>query len=136
MKRFTYAILVLMLLLSIAGCSTPAEQTSEPAASEPAAASDVVVFTDAVLERMVREQMEKPEGDITLAEAAEVGALVLDLEWQREIPEETQIKDISALQYFVNLDQLSFNNHAVSDLSPLAGLVKAERNCLRQQSCY
>jgi len=122
MKRFIYTMLILTLLLGFSACSTSEGQPDEAASSEPVTKTDVVIFNDPILESMVREQMGKPEGDITLAEAAEIKNFNFDLEWQPEIPEETQIKDISAMQYFVNLEQLSFSNNAVSDLSPIAGL--------------
>ena len=70
----------------------------------------------------MREQMGKPTGDITFEEAAAVHVLKMEVEWQQNIPEETQFKDISALQYFTGLEQLEFSNNAVSDLSPLAGM--------------
>jgi internalin A len=99
------------------------EPTEEPT-PEPTPA--VVVFTDEVLEEKVRAAMNKPSGDITLAEAEAVTELDLSIEPGKPLP---RIKDISALIYFTNLTTLklawSFNsNEAEVDISPLAGLTK------------
>ncbi len=115
------SILGLALLFSLAACGVPAAENVNPETTSESA-EDIVVFTDPVLERMVREAMDKPEGDITVAEAAAVKVLDLDIEWQS--PEEMRIKDISALKYFINLDQLQLQFHAITDVSPLAGLTK------------
>lgn len=127
MKKVAVLSLATLLAVFLAACGSPAQQAAQTTAQEPTEAAtnpDVIVFNDPVLEQMVREQMNKPEGDITITEAKQVKELDFDLEWQPEIPPETQIHDISALQYFVNLEKLEFNCHAVSDLSPLTSLTK------------
>lgn len=86
----------------------------------------VVAFIDAALEKKVRAAMNKPEDDITVADAEAVTELNLSNEWQPQIPEELQIRDLSALQYFVNLTKLDLTFNAITDISPLAGLTKME----------
>ncbi len=86
-----------------------------------AAAAGVVAFKDPVLEKGVRAALKKPTGDITAAEAATVKELELSIDWGS--PEEMMIKDISGLEHFVNLEMLGMQFHAVTDISPLAGLV-------------
>jgi len=103
------------MCISFIACGVPAESK----------ASDTVVFNDPVLEAMVRKAMYRTEDEaITYAEAEMVTELNLGIEWQQQIPEETQIKDISGLEYFINLTSLDLSFHAISDISPLAGLTK------------
>ncbi len=85
---------------------------------------EVIVFRDPVLERMVREAMKRPDGDITFADARAVKELRLNIDYQQEYPAGTRITSIEGLQYFVNLELLELHFHDISDISPLAGLVK------------
>ena len=86
----------------------------------------VVRFNDPVLEARVREQMGIPQGDITARDAAAVTRLDFNMEWQENIPEETQIRDLTGIEYFVNLRELSFNFHAVRDIGMLPTLARLE----------
>ncbi|MFH1511851.1 MAG: leucine-rich repeat domain-containing protein [Bacillota bacterium] len=106
MKKVKSAVLTLVLLLSLC----------VPALI--AGAEDVVVFTDPVLEARVREQMDKPEGDITAADAERVDQLSLN----RENEDDPPIRDISSLQHFKNLFMLSLINNEVEDISALSGM--------------
>lgn len=125
MKRTIYLILALLMILGLAACGAPVgdtapTQTEMPAIQKP----EVVAFDDPLLEKMVRGAMDKPDGDITLEEAGAVTELVLSIEWQQEPAEGTQIKDISGLENFTNLENLELHFHAISDISPLTGLTK------------
>ena len=141
MKRPLHTLLAVLLTISLAACRTPAVTTTPsipnapaPAAPVPAvtmtppvsvtAAPAVVTFTDPVLEEMVRGAMGKPEGDITVAEAAKVTRLNLSNEWQRYISDKTVIRDIAGLEHFTNLENLDLSFHAIADVSALAGLAK------------
>jgi hypothetical protein len=66
MKR-AFCLLFALLFLCLAACAVPAPDASAP--PEEAAAPAIVVFADPVLEQMVRAEMNKPEGDITVFEA-------------------------------------------------------------------
>ncbi|MPM48742.1 Internalin-A [bioreactor metagenome] len=81
---------------------------------------DKIFFSDPVLEERVRETINKPTGDITVADALKVTELDLPNEWQENIPYEMQIHDISPLMYFCNLFKLSLPNHAISDISAVS----------------
>ncbi len=124
MKKFLYLMVALALLLALTACGAPSTETEDSTTEEAVteAENDIVVFTDPVLESMVREAMGKPEGDITIVEAEAMAELHLDIEFQS--PEEMRIKDITTLKYFVNLEQLELQFHAITDISPLAGLLK------------
>lgn len=115
MKKVIGIIVVLLIAFGAVACAPAQEPAAEPG-------YEVVVFNDPVLEEKVREAMNKPDGDITVAEAEAVKELRLDTEWQS--PKETQIKDITALKYFVNLERLELSFHAITDISPLSGLVQ------------
>lgn len=135
MKKRMSILPAILLILSLIACTTPtaAPTPTIPAGGEPAATmtplaavteeSAVVSFEDPLLEEMVRGAMGRPEGDITVAEAAAVTRLNLSNEWQRFF-EETPIQDIGGLEHFTSLEYLDLSSHAVSDISPLAGLTK------------
>ena len=126
MKRSLLICFVVLFTLCFAACSAPTATSTTPQPQPEATATPPqnVTFTDPVLEKMVRAAMNKPEGDITIAEAEAVKELKLSIDWQQEPVEGTQIKDINGLENFKNLENLELHFHAISDISPLAGLTK------------
>lgn len=121
MKRFISVLLLILLAASLAACSQP---SSKPEVTQTPEPEKTVVFSDPLLEEMVRAAMNKPEGDITLAEAEAVTELKLGVDWQQEPAPNTQIKDISGLENFNNLENLELHFHGITDISPLAGLTR------------
>jgi len=95
----------------------------EPSAKKPEDPDAVVTFADPLLEARVREQMNIPEGDITALAAAGVTSLNFSVDWNENLTYDDFIQDISGLEYFINLKDLSLYNNAVVDLTPLSGLV-------------
>lgn len=87
----------------------------------------VITFADPVLEQKVRAAMEKPEGDITAGEAAQVITLGLHNEWQPQIPQETQVTSLQGMQAFLSLRELDVGFNAVSELSALSGLTELRK---------
>lgn len=85
---------------------------------------EVIVFNDPVLESMVREAMKRPDGDITFADAKTVTGLSLSIDYRQNPVAGSQITNIDALKYFVNLGNLDIQFHNISDISPLQGLTK------------
>ena len=77
------------------------------------AASAVVSFPDTELEDVVRDALDKSDGDITDSDMATLGELDADDE---------EISDLSGLEYAVNLRELDLEDNEVSDLGPLANL--------------
>ncbi len=123
MKRVLSVLLLISLVASFAACSQQAGPSETPASTQADVQNTVVVtFADPILEAMVRAAMNKPEGDITLAEAEAVTELKLSIEWQQEPAPNTQIQNISGLENFKNLEVLELHFHAITDISPLAGL--------------
>lgn len=109
MKRFLLIIMGIIMAITLTSC-----------ASKP----KVVVFNDAILEEKIREFMNRPTGSITLEEAEAVKVLELSIDWDPNKPDVEKIQDISALKYFLNLELLDIQFHAIRDISPLAGLTK------------
>lgn len=127
MKRVLCIILALMLALGATACTAPsAEKSEQDATPTQELKPDTVLFNDPALEAKVRAAMNKPEGDITAAEAQSVTELILSNEWQSDIPEDQKVKDISALGYFVNLTKLQLTFNSVTDISVLSGLTQLQ----------
>ena len=82
----------------------------------------VITFPDPVMEKKVRQALGIPQGDITAGAVAKVINLNLTNEWQPQIPAETQITDLSGIEYFINLQDLSAELNAIPDISCLSGL--------------
>lgn len=141
MKKALSIITLMSILFIFAACgaapvqsaaqpsaSTAQTQPAETAVQPSAAAPEVVAFTDEVLEELVRKAMNKPSGDILVAEAQTVTELKLEMEGDKPIP---RVKDLSGIAQFPNLTFLNLNwalnnDGKPFDLSPLAGLTKLE----------
>lgn len=132
MKKTGILLVVVLLFLSLCACAAPAEQQTPAAPADEAATSaptaeptpePVVIFTDAALEARVREAMGKPEGDITVSEAAAVKKLDLsNTSFDDMNSKSGGIHDISDLKYFTGLEDLNLSFNDLHDLSPLAEL--------------
>ncbi len=92
-------LLVLLPLAIVIGCAAPAPET--------------VAFPDENLEAVIRDALDKPEGDITLAELAEL--TMLSARYQG-------ITDLSGIEYCTNLTWLELSRNQIRDVSPLASL--------------
>ena len=140
MKKILFVLLTALLAIGMAACSAPAStQTPSPEVSEstpvetpepteePTPEPVVVVFSDTALEAKVREVMGKPEGDITVAEAEAVVKLDLSNESFDDMNSQNGgIRDISALKYFTNLEELNLCYNDISDFTPLAELTSIQ----------
>jgi len=139
MKKLICTLLVFTFLFSLAGCkgtdTAPADTSgTEQAKTTPESVkgTEPIVFTDEALESIVRKQLGKTAGDITVAEAEAVTELDLQLpgnDWT--IP---RISDLSDLRYFPNLTSLNLswamNKQGGVDLTPLSALTKLENLAL------
>ena len=114
MKKVISTILALFLMMNLYGTLVQGAlaQTS----------NDEIVFSDPVLETLVRKQLNKPEGAITVEDAAMLDWL--DASADPNSPEDTRVRDLSALRHFVNLAGIRLDNNLVSDVSVLAELPK------------
>ena len=147
MKKLVCCLTAALLMLGTAACAAPqaaeepqptpeaiAVETGAPNASAaPAATTDQVIdFGDDVLEALVREAMNRPTGDITVADAEAVTDL--DMQQQGVDPNQPYIHNLDALKYFKNLTYLGLGYAVLNaddpaapiDISPLAGMTKLE----------
>ncbi|MDD4297690.1 MAG: hypothetical protein PHC69_12185, partial [Ruminiclostridium sp.] len=89
--------------------------------------SKIIEFNDEILEAKIRLAMNKPEGEITVEEAAEITSLDLSNESFDDMNSlNGGIRNIGALRYFINLKELNLSFNNIEDFSPLAGLTKLE----------
>jgi len=79
--------------------------------------NQIVFFPDTVLERLVREELSLPTGDIETSDLQNL----IDL-----FGEEQEVADLSGLEYCFALVRLGLLGNNVSDLTPLAGLTSLE----------
>lgn len=122
MKKKACVLALGLLLLSLAGCG----------AQEAPAAEETVVFSDGVLEQMVRTAIDRPDGGITVSEAQAVTAL--DLRMDGNDWSQPRIHDLDALRYFSNLQSLDLswavqdpeNSFAPVDIDALGSLTNLE----------
>jgi len=85
----------------------------------------VIKFPDKVLEKRVREALNKPEGPITAMDAASLdGFLNLSNEWQEKFPKGSQITKLDGIEYFINLRGLDISWHKIKDIKKLSGLTR------------
>ena len=120
MKKILITVMALILIAAFPSCGGPSEEPT----------SQVVIFQDNVLEEKIREAMDRPEGDITIAEAEAVTSFDFEMDgsdWS--LP---RIENISDLKQFKNLTGLNLNwalydSDNDFDLSPLSGLTNLER---------
>ena len=78
-----------------------------------------IVFKDAVLEQKIREALDIPTGDITMAQTESVTTLSIANEWQESVPDDIKVKDVQALKYFPNLEKLEMQNNAIQEIDEL-----------------
>jgi internalin A len=122
MKKVIAIIVVILLTATAAACTAPVTESTVKVTQE--IKPEVVIFNDTELESKVRIAIGKPEGDISLAEAESVKELDLSNQYANNMPDEIMIKDISALEYFINVEDLSLSINAVSNISALSKLTK------------
>jgi hypothetical protein len=102
------------------------QKTVPPEEASTVAPVEAVEFNDPVLEQKIRTAMNRPEGPITVEEAAAVTALDLGNESFEKMNDGNKFKDISALRYFTGLKELNLSFNEFSDLSSLSGLANLE----------
>jgi len=78
----------------------------------------VIAFPDPNLEMVIREAIDKPEGDIYASDLYGIKLLNADM---------SSIKDITGLERCINLENLSLRENEISDASSLSGLTGLKR---------
>ena len=79
--------------------------------------SQVVEIPDAALERLIREEIDKPEGELTREDLQEVRTIFQD---GRGLDAQDLVRNLEGLQFATNLSVLDLSYNYVQDLSPLA----------------
>ncbi len=82
---------------------------------EPAFRAEVVHFSDKNFEKAIRETLNKPAGNITVADMNRINKIEA---------EGYMIKDISGIEYARNLTYLDLGTNEIKDISRLTGLAK------------
>lgn len=137
MKKYLSILMLCVLLALSTACSQqpktsgPSSDPSPATSQSPTSAAEeqeqTISFDDKQLEGKIRDAMGKPEGDITQEEAAAVTALNLGNEsFDGMNKKDGGIRDISALQHFTGLTELTLAFNNISDLTPLSSLTKLE----------
>ena len=112
MRKKRYAVIFMVLFL-VATAIYLVYKNSEPIIHVPIPKDEIIVWSDKEVERQVREQAGKSEGDVWLSDLWDIYSIKLEGE------EIYSIRDLSVL---LNLNRLSLVDTSVTDLSPLAGL--------------
>ncbi|MGV8025212.1 MAG: leucine-rich repeat domain-containing protein [Anaerolineaceae bacterium] len=130
MQKTLSFLITLVLLIGFTACGTPTQTTSlavietAPVVSQSATETPgVVVFTDAVLEAKVREEMGRLDGPISQKDADEILELDLSNKTTNNLSEDQMITDISSLCSFRNLFRLDLMSNSIEDISALADLI-------------
>jgi len=114
--------------------SEVAEGTNQPTESEapvqPIVSDESILFLDSNLEVAVRAIMKIQDRPITQADAYTVTVL----DFTAVAGGDAKFKDISPLQYFVNLEELRLSGNGIKDIQPLAGLTRLKKILLNMQS--
>ena len=87
---------------------------------EPEACTSPVAIPDEHLEDAIREQLGKPEGELTCEDLATLS----ELSYGGDIEFGPTIENLEGLQYAVNLESLRLYETAPDDYSPIANLTK------------
>jgi len=125
--RMSRSVLLLLLVVSriIAGmtaCDGGERESAPPLTPTPELTptpvpdqetDEVVIFPDSCLEMRVRKAIEKPTGDIYRSDLEKITTLDGSI---------CNIKDLTGLEYCVNLAELTLHSNLVTDISPLANL--------------
>ena len=131
MKHSLLICVVVLAALCFVACAAPAATaTPSPTPEATPTPPQNVTFTDPVLEKSVRAAMNKPEGEISIAEAEAVTELVMNMDGSDWTP--PRIAHLDDLAQFPNLTRLELNwalsnGDEPTDLSPRSGLTKMER---------
>lgn len=125
-KKCLIGTLLGLIILAVTGCSTRdtneietfEEETSvgmATSASEETQPDEIVIIKDIHLEEMIRDQIGKPEGELTTLDMEMVYSLNIDY---REYP----VYEIDGLEYAIYLGDFSYRYGALKSLSPIAEL--------------
>ena len=112
-KNISFSKLVLLFLLSFVILTLPQIVLADGASNQSQS-----LINDKMLEEAIRDELNKPEGELTKK----------DLEQLTYLPAiSLGIKDLSGLEYAINLETLYLYRNEITDLSPLKKLIKLKK---------
>ncbi len=126
MKLKFALLLTISTIILLASCAGPAktttasqngDQATDQTSTSSQAVSDdeVVQIKDAELEKIIREKIGKPEGDILVSDMAMVYSININ-------NEETPVSVLDGLEYAVNLSDFSYRYGQLVSLDPVSGM--------------
>ena len=110
-------ILLMIAVVAVVGCSNDTRK----AAPDPVLPANEKLIADPIVERAIREELEKPKGKLTETDLAQVTALYLD----RTQITDAGLKDVAKLQKLVYLSS-NFTKITDAGLKDVAKLQKLE----------
>lgn len=129
LKKWGTIALIVFTLVVLSACTSNTQQTDAVNATEATTSSAemeeateatsnpdrTIVIKDPELEKIIREQIGKPEGDITALDMEMVYSIGIDFD-------EYPVYEIDGLEHAVNLNDFSFSNGKLKSLDALSGL--------------
>ena len=117
-------ILLMIAVVALVGCGkkeapkqqTEANATVTPNAEPPKAAAEKLI-TDPIVEKAVREYLDKPTGELTKTDLENVTSLDL---------EKNQLTDVNGLENLTQLTRLELINNKLTDVKGLEKLTQLE----------
>lgn len=115
MKKVVMIFMVLAMIL-LSGCSGSSDNGNNNANTGNNDPNKVVEFKDSELEKLVRAKLDKAEGDILVSDMEELYSLNIN-------NQETPVKDLTGLEYAVNLNDFSYRyGEDLKSLDPVSKL--------------
>jgi len=108
---------------SIVEAPTEPSTSTDSANTIPSAGMNIV-FPDLNLEAVIRETINKPEGAIYASDLEKITSLNDSGSGYED--SESDIKDITGLEYCTNLKEINLSYNQITDVSPLAGLTNLQ----------
>ena len=116
MKKVQFPVFIILIGLFLSGCPEPTRHTD---------CSIVVTFSDACMEETIRNEIDKPEGDICLCDVKSITSLYIYYSCAYDLP---GIENLTSLKY------LYLGADTVNDISALAGLTSLQEIIARENN--
>ncbi len=117
-KKGYLIVFIILLGLIITSCSSGPKVESmsdNDTETEMITGDQIVLIKDPGLEQIIREQIEKPEGDITVGDMEMLYSININYE-------DTPVDEIDGLEFALNLNDFSFRNGTLKSLNPVGKL--------------
>ncbi len=85
---------------------------------------DKIIFQDRILESIIREKIDRPQGELEPEDLLGIERLFYKVSFGKKNGDERKINSIQGIQYVKNLQELELINQNIVDISPLQNLEK------------